>query len=99
MSGGGSGLFSWGSNRHHGIGGSPNHMVLAARAARNRSTITDEDARRMIVEATAAELKERGIKVPTYSDRPMSQTAVFWCGFLGGLMLGLFVGLVFWELT
>ena len=29
----------------------------------------------------------------------MSQVQVFWCGFFAGLGFGLFLGLVFWELT
>ena len=65
-----------------------NHGFLAARAARRL-------ARKQVLEATEADLAERGIQVPT----PMSQMAIFWCGFAVGLLLGLFIGGVFWELT
>jgi hypothetical protein len=44
----------------------------------------------------AAMMKDAGIPVPP---RPMSQAKVFWIGFACGLLLGLFVGLIFWELT
>jgi hypothetical protein len=41
-------------------------------------------------------MTESGIPIPP---RPMSQTKVFWIGFSCGLLLGLLIGLIFWELT
>ena len=47
-------------------------------------------------DAVEGMMRDAGIPVPP---RPMSQAKVFWIGFACGLLLGLFVGLVFWELT
>lgn len=41
-------------------------------------------------------MKESGIPIPS---RPMSQAKVFWIGFACGLLLGLLIGLIFWEMT
>ncbi|HZR04020.1 MAG TPA: hypothetical protein VFA81_12715 [Burkholderiales bacterium] len=41
-------------------------------------------------------MTENGIPIPP---KPMSQAQIFWIGFACGLLLGLFIGLVFWELT
>ena len=108
MSGGSSGIFQWsrhcppgasGSGAYGGGGHAGGGGFVGGRARSSGPGITNADAARMVEEATAAELKSRGIKVPTYADKPMSQAAVFWAGFLAGLMTGLFIGLVFWELT
>jgi hypothetical protein len=53
-------------------------------------------ARRQVLEATEADLRERGIPIPPV---PMSQEKVFAMGFACGLFLGLLIGLIFWELT
>jgi hypothetical protein len=53
-------------------------------------------ARRQVLEATEAELRERGLPIPPV---PMSQEKVFAIGFACGLFLGLLIGLIFWELT
>jgi hypothetical protein len=50
----------------------------------------------MVVEATEADLKERGIPIPP---KPMSQATVFFLGFLcGGAVVSL-PWWLFWELT
>ena len=41
-------------------------------------------------------MTESGIPIPP---RPMSQAKIFWIGFSCGLLLGLLIGLIFWELT
>lgn len=66
-----------------------NKGVLAARSARRL-------AQRQILEVTTAELKERGIMPEA---KPMSQAQTFWIGFAVGLLLGLLIGGIFWELT
>jgi hypothetical protein len=53
-------------------------------------------ARRQLLAATEADLRERGLEVPKV---PMSQMKVFMLGFASGLTLGLLIGLIFWELT
>jgi hypothetical protein len=53
-------------------------------------------ARRQLLAATEADLRERGLPVP---EVPMSQEKVFGIGFACGLLLGLLIGLIFWELT
>lgn len=58
--------------------------------------VSRQRARDQILEATEADLTERGIPIPT---KPLSQVAVFWAGFLCGLLLGLLIGGIFWELT
>lgn len=62
---------------------------VAAYLARRRAT-------QQMFEAIEADLKERGMTIPP---RPMSQEKVFCIGFFCGLLLGLLIGLVFWELT
>lgn len=47
-------------------------------------------------DAVEGMMEECGIPVPP---RPMSQAKVFWIGFACGLLLGLLIGLIFWELT
>lgn len=41
-------------------------------------------------------MAESGIPIPP---RPLSQAKMFWIGFTCGLVLGLLIGLIFWELT
>jgi len=49
-----------------------------------------------MLDATEADLKERGLPIPSV---PMSQERIFAIGFACGLLLGLLMGLIFWELT
>jgi hypothetical protein len=63
--------------------------VVGAYIARRR-------AMRQMTSAVEADLTERGIPIPP---KPMSQEKIFGIGFFCGLLLGLFIGLVFWELT
>jgi hypothetical protein len=53
-------------------------------------------ARRQMLDATEADLRERGLPIPSV---PMSQEWIFAIGFACGLLLGLLMGLIFWELT
>ena len=53
-------------------------------------------ARRQVLNATEADLRERGLPVPPI---PTSPERIFAAGFLCGLLLGLLIGLIFWELT
>lgn len=53
-------------------------------------------ARRQVLDATEAMMTESGLPIPP---TPMSQEKVFWIGFACGLLLGLLIGLIFWELT
>ena len=53
-------------------------------------------ARRQVLDAVEADLRERGLPIPQV---PMSQEKIFAIGFACGLLLGLFIGLIFWELT
>ncbi len=53
-------------------------------------------ARRQVLDAVEANLRERGLPIPPV---PMSQRRVFAVGFACGLLLGLLIGLIFWELT
>jgi hypothetical protein len=52
--------------------------------------------REAMLDALEADMTERGLPVPP---RPMSQERVFGIGFLCGLLLGLLIGPIFWELT
>jgi len=63
--------------------------TLGALLARRRAV-------RQTLEATEAMMKEDGVPMPA---RPMSRAQIYWIGFASGLFLGLFIGLVFWELT
>ena len=84
MSGAGAG------RSHNAVGwAGHNHGWFAARAARRLAT-------RQVLEATEADLTERGILIPP---KPMSQASMFWAGFFVGLLLGLLIGGVVWELT
>jgi hypothetical protein len=71
-----------------GVGGG-GHWIQGGYIARIR-------ARRQVIAATEAEMRDRGLPIPRV---PMSQEKIFAIGFLCGLLLGLFVGLIFWELT
>jgi hypothetical protein len=53
-------------------------------------------ARKQVLEAVEADLRERGLPVPPI---PTSPQKIFGAGFLCGLLLGLLIGLIFWELT
>jgi hypothetical protein len=53
-------------------------------------------ARRQMLDAVEAALRERGLPIPPV---PMSQQRVFAIGFACGLLLGMLIGLIFWELT
>jgi hypothetical protein len=53
-------------------------------------------ARRQVLDAVEADMRERGLPIPPV---PMSQEKVFAIGFACGLLLGLLIGLIFWELT
>ena len=73
-----------------GLGWGDNHQgVIAAWIIKRRHL-------RQIREATEADLIERGILPPV---KPASPASVIWAGFALGLILGLFLGLIFWELT
>lgn len=63
--------------------------VIGAYIARRRAI-------RQSFDAVEGIMNESGIPIPA---RPMSQAKIFWIGFTCGLLLGLLVGLVFWELT
>jgi len=63
--------------------------IVGAYIARRRALNSIRDA-------TQAHMTENGIPIPP---KPMSQAQIFWIGFACGLLLGLFIGLVFWELT
>lgn len=65
------------------------HGAVGAHIARH-------NAREKTLEGCEAMLKDAGVEVPP---RPMSQRAVFLSGFACGLFFGLFIGLIFWELT
>lgn len=58
--------------------------------------VSNKQAARMTLEATEQELRERGIPVPP---RPMSQTTIFWLGFLAGAAVISLPWWLFWELT
>jgi hypothetical protein len=59
------------------------------------AAISARRARRMILDATEAELRERGLEVPKY----LSQAAMFWFGFLAGAVCISLPWWLFWELT
>jgi hypothetical protein len=54
-------------------------------------------ARRKSLAATEAMMEEQGIEVP--ETQIWAPHKIWWFGFACGLVLGLFIGLVFWELT
>lgn len=66
-----------------------NHGTVAGWIAMRR-------ARRQTLQALEADLTERGIVPPP---RLLSQPQMFWIGFLCGLLVGVFAGGLFWELT
>jgi hypothetical protein len=63
--------------------------IIGAYFARRR-------AQKQVLDATEAMMNESHVPIPP---KPLSQAQVFWIGFTCGLLLGLFAGLVFWELT
>ena len=72
-----------------GLGGGGGHGPEGGIFARLR-------ARRQVLEATEADLRERGLPIPPV---PTSPAKIFAAGFVCGLLLGLLSGLIFWELT
>ena len=52
-------------------------------------------ARRQVLEATEAELRERGLPIPKV---PMSKERSFGIGLLCAVVLGALIGLIVWKL-
>ena len=90
---------AWSLSLMGGAGGGGAHFGLRIYGhgrGRMRAYLARRRAKLQLLQATEAELNERGLPIPP---RPMSQERIFTAGFACGLFLGLFIGLVFWELT
>ena len=79
-----------------GSGGGSGIAWVGVGKGRVGSYFARERAKQKSFEAVEGIMTESGIPFPP---RPMSQEKVFGIGFLCGLLLGLFIGLIFWELT